>query len=274
MPMFLRLIHFTTPGLEACRKSTQDVMNRTLQAVEGCGAQVVAAFATLGTYDVVSIMSARDEEHVAQVDAALAQLGYYTIAEQAAVVDLNEFAQLSKSQPVFVTAWIQGRLAQPVDRDAGAAVKPSSGAKPVGPQLPAARAASPARRRSSDADERKGRRAPGGGAYAIWINDVGPYAVTDFTVVQGAENTVGFAMSLPPNAPALADLTKLERGAQVKGATLELIADKARVPLAAVLKRMDAASEGYTLAFEAALPRAAFLRVDRKHQELLAGSKR
>ena len=79
MPMFLRLIHFTTPGLEACRKNTQEVMSRTLQAVESCGAKVVAGFATLGTYDVVSIMSARDEEHVAAVHLGIESINPRTI---------------------------------------------------------------------------------------------------------------------------------------------------------------------------------------------------
>lgn len=141
MPVFVRLIRFTDAGLDAVGTATQKVVADTMAAVEGVGAKVLYAYFTLGTFDVVSILEAKDDAQVEAVDQALHELGYYVAIERASAVPLDEFVALSKTAPVFVTAWLQGRRALDVDR---------SGRLPNEPP----KAASPTRTRPKGVDER------------------------------------------------------------------------------------------------------------------------
>jgi hypothetical protein len=242
------------------------VLAQTSAAIQSADAKLVAGFATLGAYDVMSILEARDDEHVAAVDARLAELGYYVVIEKSGIVDLKEFVQLSRTSPVFVQAWLQGRrerLPPTLQASARAAVA----------QLPAAKAASPARRRSDGADERKGKRAPAEGVITVGLGSQGPFPVRDFGLA-GTEGGVTLSFSVPEAAAREAELLGFDRGAQLPQITFELIADRAKAPASAVLRRVDGGPDGeYVVALEVTLPRALYSRVERKHQELLKAAK-
>lgn len=262
MPRYIRLIRFTNAGLDACEKSTATVFEKTLGAIEKAEAKVLTAYASLGSFDVVSVLEARDQAHVEQVDAALAALGYYIIVEQAGAVSLSEFVQLSATSPVFVSAWLQGRRAQPVDRRAPG-------------ELPEARAKSPARTRAGDKDERRHQRAPGNGTLNLWAAAVGPLAVDDFSVLSSAEGTVAAAVKLPVDHPLAASLAKLERNASLSGWQFEFVQEKARVPFAAKLRRMDPLdANSFEVVVEGAIPKAAAQKLEQRMSEGAKTTKR
>ncbi len=252
MPVFIRLIRFTEAGLDAVGQSAFEVMKKTLGAIQAVDAKVVGAFVTLGTYDVVSLLEAKDEAHVSRVDHALGALGYYIIVEQAGAVPLNEFVELSKAAPVFVTAWLQGRRALQVDR------KPKQATTGEG------RAASPRTTRAKGVDERKTKRAVGKGVFVAWLGSEGPFTITDYTVAP-ADSAVLFSFFLPLSSVAAAELLKVERKGEVKGVIFGVVEEKSRTPVPATLCRMDPAADGsHQVVLKAVLPKASFERIQKR----------
>ena len=255
MPVFIRLIRFTDVGLDAVSRNSSEVAAKTLGAIHAVGAKVIGAFVTLGAYDVVSMLEAKDDEQVARVDEAIAALGYYITIEQAGAVALSDFVELSKSAPVFVTAWVQGRRALPFERKLQQASTDG-----------AARAASSARSRTKGVDERKIKREPGGAAFVAWLGAEGPLPVRDYSVVM-ADGSLTFSLLLPASSEAAAELKAVERGGPVKGLVFGVVADKSRTPIPAVLCRMDTQAEGaHDIALKAVLPKALFDRVASRSQ--------
>lgn len=253
MPLFIRLIRFTDTGLEACGRNATEVFTKTVGVLDATGAKMVGAYVTLGLYDVVSILEAEDDAHIARVDEAIAQLGYYITVEQSGIVVLGEFIALSKSAPVFVTAWLQSRKAMALTRSDGS---PAPGG---------ARAASAQRLREKGIEERRVRRDSGVGTFEGWLGGEGPMPVKNYTLNQ-ADWSMTLTVTLPADSAVGASLDAVERNGAIKGAMLGLVADRSRIALEASLIRKDVAADGtHEVVVKAALPKASFERVARRH---------
>lgn len=253
MPLFIRLIRFTDAGLDACGRNTAEVFTRTIGVLDASGAKMVGAYVTLGLYDLVSLLEADDDAHIARIDEALAQLGYYITVEQAGAVVLGDFIALSKSAPVFVTAWLQSRKAMALTRsDLGGGQGP-------------ARSSSAKRLRDPTIDERRVRRDSGVGAFEAWIGGEGPLPVKNYTLNQ-ADWSMTMTLTLPAESQVGVSLDGVDRNGAIKGAVLGLVADRSRIALDASLIRKDVGADGtHDVVVKAALPRASFERVARRH---------
>jgi len=243
MPLYIRLIRFTNVGLDAVAANTSEVAARTVGAFEGLGAKVVSAYVTLGSYDVVSVIEARDDAHVAKVDQALHELGYYVAVERASAVPLDEFVGLSRTAPVAIQAWVQGRRALDVDR---------SGRLPGAP----AKAASPGKQRAKGIEERKVRRSTAGSSVLAWIGTEGPLKVRDLGT-QSNEGVIFASLMLPADSQAAKALVDLDRGAPLQGVVLAFVATKTKLPIDAVLVRMDITKSGdFETVIKGSVPKA------------------
>ncbi|MEI8256628.1 MAG: GYD domain-containing protein [Deltaproteobacteria bacterium] len=260
----MRLIRFTEQGIDACRKSTEDVFAQTVAAVNAADARLLGGFATLGAYDVMSILEARDAEHIARVDARIAELGFYTVVEQTAIVDLKEFVQFSRSSPIFVQAWLESRR----DHHRGGA--PGGAGQTA---LPAAKASIPPRRRPENANDRKTKRSVVPGAFTVSVGAHGPYPVQDFSLV-GTDGAVGMSFAVPPADAKATGLLDVERGGTLALFHFEFLAERLKSPAAAIVRRVDPDAKGnYVVGVESMLPRALFGRVERKLQEAVKPGK-
>jgi hypothetical protein len=214
-----------------------------MAAVEGVGAKVLNAYVTLGTFDVVSIVDAKDDAQVEAVDRALHVLGYYVAIERASAVPLDEFVSLSETAPVFVTAWLQGRRALDVDRSGRLLNEPP-------------KAASPSRTRTKGVDERKVKRSPGASVMLVWFGTEGPLTVRDYAIAATGDSLT-LSVALPKDSSAAASLRDLEKNGPMPGVVLAFLTSKTKLPVEATLVRMDTTKSGFDVVLRAALPKGA-----------------
>ena len=112
MPQWIRLVTFTEQGVNFLRENPQQFladMNQVIQENEG---SLLGAYATLGPFDVISIISAPSESTMQRIDEAVAKQGYYT-SETYPALPANEWLQTVAHSPIFLSSWLRGReLAQ------------------------------------------------------------------------------------------------------------------------------------------------------------------
>lgn len=248
MPLYIRLIRFTNVGLDAVAANTSEVAARTVSAFEGLGAKVVSAYVTLGSYDVVSVIDARDDAHVAKVDQALHELGYYVAVERASAVPLDDFVALSRTAPVAVQAWVQGRRALDIDR---------SGRLPGAP----AKAASPEKQRKKGVEERQLRRSATGASMLAWIAGDGPLTVRDVSVNAG-DGMVFVSLTVPGDSALAKTLMDLDRDAALQNVVLAFVPTKTKLSIGARLVRMDITKSGdFDVVMKGTAPKATLEKV-------------
>ncbi len=74
MPLYVLLTKVTSQGIKTIRDNPQRIKDVNRE-VEPMGARVLAQYATLGRYDFVSIVEAKDDETIAKVSVNLGARG-------------------------------------------------------------------------------------------------------------------------------------------------------------------------------------------------------
>ena len=91
MPLFVRLANLTEQGSRQTRELGQ-LLAQAKQVIEANGARMLQAYATLGRYDVVSIIEAADQNAMAKISALLAAQGNFR-GETLPAISIQEFVQ-------------------------------------------------------------------------------------------------------------------------------------------------------------------------------------
>ena len=91
MPFFVRLANFTEQGSRQT-KDLARLLSQAKQVIETNGAKMVQAYATLGRYDLVTVIEAPDENAMAKISALIAAQGNFK-AESLPAIPIQDFVQ-------------------------------------------------------------------------------------------------------------------------------------------------------------------------------------
>ena len=91
MPFFVRLANFTEQGSRQT-KDLARLLSQAKQVIEDNGAKLVQAYATLGRYDLVTVIEAPDENAMAKISALIASQGNFK-AESLPAIPIQDFVQ-------------------------------------------------------------------------------------------------------------------------------------------------------------------------------------
>lgn len=91
MPFFVRLANFTEQGSRQT-KDLAKLLAHAKQVIEANGARMVQAYATLGRYDLVTVIEAPDEKAMAKISALIASQGNFK-AESLPAIPIQDFVQ-------------------------------------------------------------------------------------------------------------------------------------------------------------------------------------
>ena len=91
MPFFVRLVNFTEQGSRQT-KDLAKLLGHAREVIEANGARIVQAYATLGRYDLVTVIEAPDENTMAKVSALIASQGNFR-AESLPAIPIQDFIQ-------------------------------------------------------------------------------------------------------------------------------------------------------------------------------------
>jgi uncharacterized protein with GYD domain len=112
MPHWIRLVTMTEAGVEYLRTDPHKFLAQMNKLITDNGGNLVAAFATLGPFDLVSIIQAPSENVMRVIEEAVEDQGYYT-AENYHAIPAKEYLATVARSPIFLSSWLQGReLAQ------------------------------------------------------------------------------------------------------------------------------------------------------------------
>ena len=136
----------TDEGVERMRRTPTKLLVDSRKIIEDMKARLLTAFVTLGEFDVLSIVEARDEEHMQAIDDALSRTGVY-VARNLSAVPVNEFLTTVARTPIFMDSWLKGR------EQARAAFEEGREDN-TGPQMPVAASTSTGNR-NANINERK-----------------------------------------------------------------------------------------------------------------------
>ena len=111
MPFWVRLIRFTDEGVKRLRADQQEFLGQTHEKIHSNGGKMVAAFATQGVYDVVSIIETPDQTKMDAIDQALKDPRLYT-AKTLPAIPLDTFVKAMSADPnfgIFLESWYSKR---------------------------------------------------------------------------------------------------------------------------------------------------------------------
>lgn len=91
MPLYVLLTRVTPEGIKTIRDNPRRI-KEVNREIEARGAKVLAQYATLGRYDFVNIVEARDNETIARVSVHLGSRGTVQI-ETLAAVPIDDFVR-------------------------------------------------------------------------------------------------------------------------------------------------------------------------------------
>ena len=89
MPLFVLLTKVTSTGIKTIRDNPQRI-KEVNREVEQLGARVLAQYATLGRYDFINIVEAKDVETIARLSVNLGARGTVQI-ETLSAIPIEEF---------------------------------------------------------------------------------------------------------------------------------------------------------------------------------------
>lgn len=252
MATWIRIITFTDEGLKLVRKDPTVVFSKVGDAIQEAGGALKEAYVTLGTFDCVSIIEARDEEHIAEITQRITSSGLYE-AVNVAAVPVQEFLEMARRSPVFLKAWLDGRE-----------LRIPSGGKSASTGRPSpAKAASPKVERKPGVNTRRGRRSGTGTGLTLALPNLEPSEVMNVSVGPGDADGA-FLVRLPPGNAKKAGILDVERNTRIPF-VLELVAEKTILNLHGNIVRVDAAEDGLydVLVLVKDLPRPIVARLDR-----------
>lgn len=252
MAMWIRIITFTEEGLKLVRKDPTHVFSSVGLAIQQAGGVLKEAYVTLGSFDCLSFIEARDEDHIAEITQRITSSGLYD-AVNVAAVPIQEFLELARRSPVFMKAWLDGReLRMP------AASKPAASGRPA-----PAKAASPKVDRKAGVNTRRARRSAGATGLTLSLPNLEPAEVASVSL--GPGDTEGaFLVRVGPANAKKAGVLDAERNARV-AFVLQLAAEKTVLNLQGQIIRVDATEDGNydVLLLVKELPRPFVARLDR-----------
>jgi uncharacterized protein with GYD domain len=89
MPLYVLLTKITSPGIKTIRDNPQRI-KEVNREVEQLGARVLAQYATLGRYDFINIVEAKDAETIAKISVNLGARGTVQI-ETLTAIPIEDF---------------------------------------------------------------------------------------------------------------------------------------------------------------------------------------
>jgi uncharacterized protein with GYD domain len=107
MPFWVRLIRFTDEGVKRLRDDLRETVGRTKNVIEENEGKLVAAFATQGTYDIISVIEAPDQTQMDAIDKLLKNQRLYT-AKTLTAIPLDTFVEALSADAnfgVFLEQW-------------------------------------------------------------------------------------------------------------------------------------------------------------------------
>ena len=255
MPHWIRLVTFTERGVDYLRNNPQKFlaeMNRVIQENDG---KLLGAFATLGPFDVMSIIEASSENTMQRIDEAVEEQGYYT-TETYHAIPAKEYLETVARSPIFLSSWLRGR-------DVAQAEALASSGRPRRP-----RAASKTRKRPIGVETRQVSRSRDSLAdkASIVFDRVKPLieaAVANISLADG-DKKGGLAFRLSFEDAQRVDVTDWQRNMPLK-LRLKIEGDRQILDIAAQLVRVDLVDmEQYEVAvcYEG-LTRAALTRLEK-----------
>jgi uncharacterized protein with GYD domain len=97
MPLYVLLTKVTSTGIKTIRDNPQRI-KEVNREVEQLGARVLAQYATLGRYDFINIVEARDMETIAKISVNLGARGTVQI-ETLAAIPIEDFIKSIRPAP-------------------------------------------------------------------------------------------------------------------------------------------------------------------------------
>lgn len=91
MPTYVLLTRVTAPGIKTIQANPRRI-KEVNQEIEAQGARVIAQYATLGRYDFVNIVEAKDIETIARVSVSLGARGTVQI-ETLSALPIEQFVR-------------------------------------------------------------------------------------------------------------------------------------------------------------------------------------
>jgi uncharacterized protein with GYD domain len=91
MPLYVLLTRVTPEGIKTIRDNPRRI-KEVNREIESRGAKVLAQYATLGRYDFVNIIEARDNDTIARVSIDLGSRGTVQI-ETLAAIPIDDFVR-------------------------------------------------------------------------------------------------------------------------------------------------------------------------------------
>jgi len=107
MPFWVRLIRFTDEGVKRLRADQREFLSQTHEKIHANGGKMVAAFATQGVYDVISVIESPDQSQMDAIDQALRDQRFYR-AKTLPAIPLDTFVNAMSSDPnfgIFLESW-------------------------------------------------------------------------------------------------------------------------------------------------------------------------
>ena len=77
MPQWIRMAKLTGEGIKKVRGGQLTLLGEVRQTIEKEGGKLVGAWATVGRYDIISLVEAPDEQTMLNIDAAVAGMRIY-----------------------------------------------------------------------------------------------------------------------------------------------------------------------------------------------------
>ena len=111
MPQWIRMAKLTGEGIKKVRGGQLTLLGEVRQAIEKEGGTLVGAWATVGRYDIISLVEAPDEQTMLNIDAAVAGMRIYH-SETLPAISMEDFMTAFSSSPnlgLFLESWLQGR---------------------------------------------------------------------------------------------------------------------------------------------------------------------
>jgi uncharacterized protein with GYD domain len=261
MAVWIRLLTLTDEGAKLVRRSPAELMTQSSQIIAAAGGRLVSAYATLGPFDLVSLIEARDESHMDDIATKLQSHRLYD-AINVAAVPAEEFVKMSQTSPVFLKAWLDGRDARIASQvKSGSNGEATSGAGAT--KIPA-KAASPKTERPAGTNTRKARRSTTVNGLAVSMAGLPSTEVASLALGPG-ETQAAFCVRVPQPQAVQAGLLEMPRENRI-AIQLELAVEKSKIPLSMTLIRIDEVAGGasYDVVIGTRdLPRALLARLER-----------
>jgi uncharacterized protein with GYD domain len=113
MAHWIRLITLTEEGIKQLRTQQVGLMVHMQKVIEKHGGRLLTAFATLGNFDVLSLVECDNQEKMDAISEELDEQGFYT-SETLPAIPLAEFLKAFQTSPnfgIFLESWLSSREA-------------------------------------------------------------------------------------------------------------------------------------------------------------------